>query len=133
MKHLNQQMRDLPYIGYMIKAIGRIKRKIKENYFVFKVWLKNSDTLNKNRVLKDSFKGKECFILGCGPSIKKQDLKVLAGKLSISISNFFVHPDFNIIKPEFHLFPQRHRPLTPEQFTVWWQDAEKYFPPNPLR
>jgi len=41
----------------------------------YKYFLNYKDLVSKNIELKDIHKGKRCFILGSGPSIKKEDLK----------------------------------------------------------
>ena len=46
--------------------------------------------LRKNRALNNRHVGERCFILATGPSIKKQDLKLLRGETCIALSNFFV-------------------------------------------
>ena len=97
----------------------------------FKLWLfyyQNREVLKPNKLLKNSTLGKRCFILATGPSINKMDLKKLKGELCISVSNFFIHPHFNTIKPEYHIFAASHSPISYEQFKAWFQDAEKHMP-----
>ncbi|KKU68836.1 MAG: hypothetical protein UX89_C0001G0027 [Parcubacteria group bacterium GW2011_GWA2_47_16] len=89
--------------------------------------LKNGKFLKKNLELKNKFAGKRCFVIATGPSINKQDLKQLAGEISISVSNFFLHPDFNIVKPTYHLFVPSHLPVTVEQYGAAFKDAEAHF------
>ncbi|MHB1349607.1 MAG: hypothetical protein ACYCYR_07010 [Desulfobulbaceae bacterium] len=47
--------------------------------------------------------GQRCFIVGCGSSIKHQDLTKLAGEVVITVSNAFVHPAMPFIKPKYHI------------------------------
>jgi hypothetical protein len=61
--------------------------------------------LGESKKLKDIHKGKRCFILGAGSSIKDQDIRKLAGEYVISVSNTYVHPDFSHIKPKYHVLP----------------------------
>ncbi len=89
---------------------------------------KNRKLIRRNAELKNAFAGRRCFIIATGPSIKTQDLKPLSGELCISVSNFFLHPDFKIIRPQFHLFVASHPPVTEEQYTAYFKDAEKHFP-----
>ena len=98
--------------------------KLKDKIFYFK----NKKHLKRNVELKNKYQDKKCFILGCGPSIKDQDLSMLEVHLSLSVSNFFIHPDFKKIKPEFHAFAATHDPITDEQMVAWLKDAENYFP-----
>lgn len=110
-----------------IKNLPLVGKKLVGWYSAY-LRLQNRKVLRKNLELKNKFAGRRAFVIATGPSIKNQDLKKLAGELCISVSNFFVHPDFPIIKPEYHLFAPTHMPLTPEQFSTWMKDAEAHFP-----
>lgn len=90
--------------------------------------MKNRKFMVKNRELKKLFSGRRAFIIATGPSVKEQNLKGLAGKLSISVSNFFLHPDFKTIAPKYHLFVPSHPPVTSEQYAAVFKDAEAHFP-----
>ena len=61
--------------------------------------------LSENARHKDAHKGKRCFIVASGPSVKAQDLTKLKEDISISVSNSFVHKDFPIFKPRYHCVP----------------------------
>lgn len=92
---------------------------------------KYSPILKKNRDLKNSATDiKRCFILATGPSIKDQDLSGLENEFCISVSNFFVHPLFDKIRPKYHIFAGSHPPITPQQMVNWWQDAVNHFKDN---
>ena len=79
--------------------------------------------LEKNRGLNNSVgDNKTCYILACGPSINEMDLSKLKGEDCISVSNFFVHPLYNEIQPKYHVFAQRHEPITEEQLVEWFKD-----------
>ncbi len=112
-----------------IKKLPLIGRKSVEIYSAYLRW-HDKKFLKKNVELKDSALGKRCFVIATGPSIKTQDLTRLAGEISISVSNFYVHPDFKTIKPLYHIFAPSHLPITPEQYGVMLKDSEKYFPEN---
>ena len=80
--------------------------------------------LAENSILKNrSINIGRCFILATGPSINDIDLSILKGEFCISVSNFFVHPLFNEIKPEYHIFAESHHPITEEQYVSWLKDA----------
>ena len=85
--------------------------------------------LDKNILLKDRHKGERCFILGAGSSIKKQDLKKLAGEYVISVSNTYVHPDFHIFKPKYHVLPAilawHSKLYSKEKFIEWLKEMEE--------
>ena len=59
---------------------------------------KKSDIIiAENSNLKNSYNNiNRCFILATGPSIKNQDLTCLKDEFCISVSNFFVHPLYNL-------------------------------------
>lgn len=85
--------------------------------------------LANNRQLKDRHAGSRCFILGAGSSIAQQDLKKLAGEYVISVSNTFVHADFSVIRPQYHVLPHimyGHGALYPqENFVEWLKEMEQ--------
>jgi hypothetical protein len=58
------------------------------------------------------------------------DLSGLENEFCISVSNFFVHPLFNRIKPQYHIFAGTHPPLTSQQVGSWWKDATTYLKGN---
>jgi hypothetical protein len=61
--------------------------------------------VEKTKSAKDRHIGKRCFILGTGSSVKDQDLKKLIGEYVISVSNAYVHPDYHLFKPQYHVLP----------------------------
>lgn len=85
--------------------------------------------LAENEALRDRHRGSRCFVLGAGSSIKEQDLKKLKGEYVISVSNTFVHPDYPVFRPRYHVLPyllQGHGQLhTPEKFAVWLKEMEE--------
>lgn len=94
--------------------------------------------LAANERFKDRHRGSRCFIMGAGSSIKGQDIKQLEGEIVISVSNTFVHPDFQLIKPHYHVVPSliaSHGELHNEESWVTWLklmenatgDAEMFF------
>ena len=60
-----------------------------------------------DKVLNDRFKNKHsndrCFIVGTGPSIKNQDLKLLENETVIGVSGLFQHKDIHIINPRYYV------------------------------
>lgn len=82
--------------------------------------------LRKNAELKDRHVGSRCFVLGAGSSVKEQDISKLEGEFVISVSNTFVHQDFNRIKPRYHALPpllKSHGQLQSEERFVGWLRA----------
>ena len=75
--------------------------------------------LRKNRALNNRHAGERCFILATGPSIKKQDLKLLRGETCIALSNFFVHQDYRVVKPSYYCVAGYHQPISKTAWTEW--------------
>lgn len=63
------------------------------------------ETLKKNAGLKDIGKGKRCFIMGMGPTISQQDLKLLKNEVVFSCSWCCLLDDYNEILPEYYVSP----------------------------
>lgn len=64
---------------------------------------KNLELIGRAKLLKNKHKGERCFIMGSGPSLKEQNLKQLQGEYVISISNTFLHPDYSLFRPQYHV------------------------------
>ena len=107
-----------------LKKAPLIGRPLTRAYALF-LRAKNKKYIQSNASLRDTEKGKRCFIVATGPSIKNENLAGLAGELVISVSNFFLHPDWHTIKPKYHLFAASHPPITAEQYGKLFLDAEK--------
>lgn len=111
----------------MLKQIPFLGRKFVGVYSWY-LRFQDKKILRKNLALKNKFPRRRVFVIATGPSINKQNLKQLAGEVSISVSNFFLHPDFATIKPTYHLFVPSHLPVTVEQYGAVFKDAEAHFP-----
>ncbi len=83
--------------------------------------------LAKNDELRDRHRGQRCFILGAGSSIKKQDLKKLQGEMVISVSNTFVHPDFPLFRPRYHVLPSifGHTMYETDKYIKWLKEMDE--------
>lgn len=81
----------------------------------------------QNEKIKNIHQGERCFIIGAGPSIKEQNLKKLKDEYCISVSNVFVHPDYKIFKPKYHVLPSiiAHNMYSEEEFAKWLQEMEE--------
>lgn len=84
--------------------------------------------LDRNLELRDRHTGERCFILATGPSIKTQDLKRLAGETCIAVSNFFVHPDYAAIHPQYYCVAPHHPPITEEAWDAWLAEMAQATP-----
>lgn len=63
-----------------------------------------SEILAGNIKFKDKYKGKRCFIVGTGPSLKEQDLSVLKNKLVFTVNSGFKLKDFEALNTDFHVY-----------------------------
>ena len=88
----------------------------------------NKKKFSLNKMSKGRHKGERCFILFPGSSIKLQDLKKLAGECVIAVSNSFVHPDYRIFRPKYHVLPplvSSHSDMfSEEEFVAWLREME---------
>ncbi len=77
---------------------------------------KDDALLKKNAVLRDRHMNERCFILANGPSIKRQDIKLLRDETCIVVSDFDRHPDYRVLKPRYHCVSPFHPPDTEERW-----------------
>ncbi len=88
----------------------------------------NPEILRKNAQLKGAGNGRRAFLLATGPSVKQEDLSLLAGEDCFSVSNFFLHENIDIINPKFHFFAPYHKPLIRDNFADWLRLADHSLP-----
>lgn len=50
------------------------------------------DLLPRNEMFRDCHRGRRCFVIGNGPSLKQQDLSQLSGEVTFASNSFFLHP-----------------------------------------
>ena len=110
----------LTILGLKIKLKRKNKMRIINPYF--------QELIGKNINLKNTAIKKRCFVCATGPSIKAQDLKLLAGEDIFSISNFFLHEDIEIINPKYHFFAPYHEPLILQNYIDWLNLADEKLP-----
>ena len=72
--------------------------------FLYKKILGKYFFLKKNIHLKDIHKNKRIIVVANGPSINDFDLKKLKNEIVIMVNRSFDHPDYEIIKPQYHIF-----------------------------
>jgi len=113
------------------------RAKLRRGRTVTNQQLSRHAILAENQQLRDRHAGQRCFILATGPSIKRQQLRVLAAEACISVSNFFVHPDYAEIQPRYHCVAPYHPPITEDGWQQWLgemgagtQGAELFFGMN---
>lgn len=84
----------------------------------------NTHRFPENKVLENrEIYQERAFLLATGPSLKEMNLEPLTGKCCITMSNFFVHPQFQILKPAYHVLAPSHPPITSEDYKSFLQDA----------
>ena len=101
------------------------------NYINF---LKYKEIVKNNVELKDKHKGRRCFLLGSGPSIKDENLKPLKNEIVFALNNFYVHDDFSEIMSgnieKYYLTAPIHPPQTETEWKEWFSDMEIHMPNN---
>jgi len=63
-------------------------RKLKSYFQLLKHWT----ILSENLKWKDIHKGRRCFVIGNGPSLKNQDLSLLRNEITFVMNAFWKHP-----------------------------------------
>ncbi len=95
----------------------------KFNFFLFKQSknFKKDSILKKNIVLKNTNKSKKCYILGNSPSLNNHDLLLLENENVFCLNTFFVHKDFDEIKPNFYVFADPDLYNLDDSIKAWWE------------
>lgn len=111
-----------------------IFEELKSMYSIFS-YFKYKDLFSNNIKLKNMYKGKRCFILGSGPSIKQENLKPLKNEILFALNNFYVHEDYLEIMDnkdidKFHMTAPIHKPQTEEEWTSWFTEMNSKIPLN---
>jgi hypothetical protein len=108
-----------------------VSRLLQRTFAEFKfLGYPRKDLLQKNKVLERVGKGRRAFLLATGPSIKQENLKLLAGEDCFTISNAFLHDDIQVINPIFQAFAPYHPPLILEKYVEWLRQADNTLPPR---
>jgi len=88
------------------------------------------EPFKENLALRDRHAGARCFILCTGPSVRRQDLRRLAGELVISVSSAYLHPDFGLFRPTYHCVPQiTYGKMTEADVIRWFADMNAHLGP----
>lgn len=69
-------------------------------FFDIRLW----HVRRKMHTLVKEGQGESLYIILNGPSLKKQDLTVLEGKRTVFVNRGFMHSDYELLKPEYHVF-----------------------------
>lgn len=60
--------------------------------------------MKKNKELLDIYESERVFVVGNGPSVKLQDLKLLRDEITFFVNRAFKHEDYAYIQPTYHVF-----------------------------
>ncbi len=95
MKFLNQLIKQSRFskMGYNLLN-ARIARR---------QYIENRDELSKIKLLKNSFKGKRCFIIGTGPSLTISDLEMLQNEYTFGTNRIYELFDQTDWRPTFYV------------------------------
>jgi len=58
--------------------------------------------ISRNAVFNNKHKGERCFIVANGPSLNKQDLKLLKDEYTIATNTIWKHPDIRLWNPTYY-------------------------------
>jgi hypothetical protein len=89
----------------MIKEIVFKNPKIFQTFYklyYYYNYFRNKHVLDRYKRLENKYQGNRCFVIGNGPSLNKQDLTKLADEYTFTCNLFYLHRQFNIIKPKFY-------------------------------
>lgn len=82
------------FVQLMIRW-GNFKAKCKSRF-------PGSDDSKKNEELRNKYKDKRCFIIGNGPSVREQDLSLLADEVVFATNGFFRYDKYYDAKPDYY-------------------------------
>jgi hypothetical protein len=104
--------------------------KISYKILEYKKFFENNfDRSVFNDLLRDSEKGKRCFIVGTGSSIKEQDMKLLADEIVIGVSGLYNHEDIDTLDPKYYVnppvFKSHSKYYQEEQFIKYLKDMDQ--------
>lgn len=105
---------------------GLVRSWIEQSTLWSKILLDTDERelLQNNNFLKNRHLKKRCFILATGPSINKQNLRRLKDEKCIALSNFLVHPEFDLIHPEYYCIAPYHEPITVQAWHNWIKELD---------
>jgi hypothetical protein len=77
-----------------------------------------------NKAYKNKYAGKRCFIIGNGPSLKKNNLELLKDEYTFTVNSMSSAKEFDIIKPKFHVVVDPRR--FDEKNTLFLDEMERF-------
>ena len=99
----------------LIHILQKVRFKLTEKAY------KKDSVLNQNSALANKYKGRKCYLLGNSQSLNKHDLLRLKDEMVFCVNTFFVHENFDEIKPGFYAFAdQDFYNFEDEATREWW-------------
>lgn len=96
-------MKVLDMLRSMKRTGNRIKRDINFRKLCHQ-HIEYERALKANARFSGIHKGERCFILGNGPSLKEENLKLLENEYVFTVNQVSRHADFKWIKPNYHFW-----------------------------
>lgn len=129
----NGQVVERQYIKIIKSLIPPFLLTRLQNLKSFYQYRPYKNILKKNRVLKNSFQGKVCFIIGSGKSLDLEDISFLKNEIVIAIHSFCYHKEFSNIMGDknidkFFFSAPTHEPLTRKEWIDYLEELEKILP-----
>ena len=100
--------------------IKKLLKGAHNRYNRYKLYQKNKTVLSLNKDLKNLKAGKRCFILGNGPSIKKQYILKLKNEETFVVNNFWNHENYKKFHPKHYVFIDTNAFTDSDNF---WKDG----------
>lgn len=88
-------------IGKVISAFFRRVVGVKYSIFYNLPWGFAKDNKKRLTDFKDKYKGKRCFVIANGPSLKKIDFSLLKNELTIGMNRFYLMKEINDFMPTY--------------------------------
>lgn len=99
--------------------------------FIFSFKFKSKRILKKNLQYKNTHTGKDCYILGTGPSLSKlseSEMKHLSQSVTFGVNSFYKSPIAKIIRPQYYALMDN---LYWMEWSHTFSDILKLYPDSP--
>lgn len=108
-----------------MRKFKKIYSYLYRNYFLPRIlsW-KYRDALARNKELKNKHKGRRCFLIGGGPSVKNINLGLLKDEYTFVMGEFDNNPQFKVLNPKFYVISDSVY-FTDGESDYWNQQFEK--------
>ena len=87
-------------ISVLFNMVGRKIARMELDY-VAKKFSKN-EAISRNAAFNNKHKGERCFIIANGPSLKKQDLKLIKDEFTIATNTIWKHQEIGLWNPTYY-------------------------------